>query len=153
MTDVLRIAHPQNCPPYGNSRVGICEGNPIRCQHDRYNTISLPLINHRYRKTVNHRPIRQSTAYPYTIPIPANASVKCKNTLNTLAICICICIRCSQMNLDVPRCFQMFLDVPRCSQMFLDVPRCSQMILDVPRCSQMFLDVPRCSQMFLYYHR
>ena len=27
MTDVLRIAHPQNCPPYGNSRVGICEGN------------------------------------------------------------------------------------------------------------------------------
>ena len=25
MTDVLRIAHPQNCPPYGNSRVGICE--------------------------------------------------------------------------------------------------------------------------------
>ena len=46
-------------------------------------------------KTVNHRPIRQSTANPYTIPIPANASVKCKNTLNTLAICICICIRCS----------------------------------------------------------
>ena len=36
-------------------------------------------------KTVNHRPIRQSTANPYTIPIPANASVKCKNTLNTLA--------------------------------------------------------------------
>ena len=27
MTDLLRIAHPQNCPPYGNSRVGICEGN------------------------------------------------------------------------------------------------------------------------------
>ena len=27
MTDVLSIAHPQNCPPYGNSRVGICEGN------------------------------------------------------------------------------------------------------------------------------
>ena len=27
MTDVLRIAHPQNCPPYGNFRVGICEGN------------------------------------------------------------------------------------------------------------------------------
>ena len=27
MTDVLRIAHPQNRPPYGNSRVGICEGN------------------------------------------------------------------------------------------------------------------------------
>ena len=25
MTDLLRIAHPQNCPPYGNSRVGICE--------------------------------------------------------------------------------------------------------------------------------
>ena len=25
MTDVLRIAHPQNRPPYGNSRVGICE--------------------------------------------------------------------------------------------------------------------------------
>ena len=25
MTDVLRIAHPQNCHPYGNSRVGICE--------------------------------------------------------------------------------------------------------------------------------
>ena len=33
MTDVLRIAHPQNCPPYGNSRVGICEGNRSkRCQ-------------------------------------------------------------------------------------------------------------------------
>ena len=29
MTDVLRIAHPQNCPPYGNSRVGICEGNRL----------------------------------------------------------------------------------------------------------------------------
>ena len=29
MTDVLGIAHPQNCPPYGNSRVGICEGNLI----------------------------------------------------------------------------------------------------------------------------
>ena len=29
MTDVLRIAHPQNCPPYGNSRVGICEGNLV----------------------------------------------------------------------------------------------------------------------------
>ena len=28
MTDVLRIAHPQNCPPYGNSRVGICEIHP-----------------------------------------------------------------------------------------------------------------------------
>ena len=39
-------------------------------------------------KTVNHRPIRQSTANPYPIPIPANASVKCKNTLNTLATCI-----------------------------------------------------------------
>ena len=25
MTDLLRIAHPQNYPPYGNSRVGICE--------------------------------------------------------------------------------------------------------------------------------
>ena len=88
-------------------------------------------------KTVNHRPIRQSTANPYTIPIPANASVKCKNTLNTLAICICICIRCSQMILDVPRCFQMFLDVPRCSQMFLDDPRFFS------RCSQMFPDVLR----------
>ena len=47
---------------------------PIQCQYDRYNTISLPLINHRYRKTVNHRPIRQSTANPYLIPIPVNAS-------------------------------------------------------------------------------
>ena len=32
MTDVLRIAHPQNCPPYGNSRVGICEGNLKYCK-------------------------------------------------------------------------------------------------------------------------
>ena len=30
MTDLLRIAHPQNCPPYGNSRVGICEGNLLQ---------------------------------------------------------------------------------------------------------------------------
>ena len=35
MTDVLRIAHPQNCPPYGNSRVGICEGNRPIIQNTR----------------------------------------------------------------------------------------------------------------------
>ena len=56
---------------------------PIRCQYDRYNTISLPLINHRYRKNC-----QSSTDPPIHIPIPANASVKCKNTLNTLATCI-----------------------------------------------------------------
>ena len=39
MTDVLRIAHPQNCPPYGNSRVGICEGN-----------LMINLINHGQNK-------------------------------------------------------------------------------------------------------
>ena len=41
---------------------------PIRCQYDRYNTISLPLINQGYRKNC------QSTANPYLIPIPVNAS-------------------------------------------------------------------------------
>ena len=37
MTDLLRIAHPQNCPPYGNSRVGICEIHLLDNHHHHIN--------------------------------------------------------------------------------------------------------------------